>query len=58
VFFGYSDFHKGYKCLDVPSGHIYISQDVIFDEEVFPFSTLHPNAGARLRSKIELLIQL
>jgi hypothetical protein len=39
----------------VPSGRIYISQDVIFDEEVFSFSTLHPNAGAHLRSEIELL---
>jgi hypothetical protein len=57
VFLGYSDLHKGYKCLDVSSGCIYISCDVIFDEEVFPFFNLHPNAGARLRSKIELLHQ-
>lgn len=27
----------------------------MFDEEVFPFSELHPNAGARLCSKINLL---
>jgi hypothetical protein len=39
----------------VPSGRIYISRDVIFDEEIFPFSTLHPNACARLQSEIELL---
>jgi hypothetical protein len=49
--------HKGYKCLDVSSTRIYISRDVIFDEEVFPFSNLHPNAGARLRSEIALLHQ-
>jgi hypothetical protein len=55
VFLGYSDLRKGYKCQDVSSGRIYISRDVIFDKEVFPFSKLHPNAGARLRSKIELL---
>jgi hypothetical protein len=54
VFLGYSDFHKGYKCLDVPSSHIYISRDVIFDEDAFPFSKLHPNAGARPRSDVEL----
>jgi hypothetical protein len=28
---------------------------VIFDDSFFPFSKLHPNAGARLRSKISLL---
>jgi hypothetical protein len=57
VFLGYNDLHKGYKCLDVSSGRIYISRDVIFDEEVFPFSNLHPNAGAHLRFEIALLHQ-
>jgi hypothetical protein len=28
---------------------------LFFDETVFPFSTLHPNTGARLRSEISLL---
>jgi hypothetical protein len=55
AFLGYSNLHKGYKCLDIQSGRVYISQDVIFDEEVFPFSTLHSNAGARLRAEIALL---
>jgi hypothetical protein len=27
----------------------------VFDEEIFPFSGLHANAGARLRSEIVLL---
>jgi hypothetical protein len=31
---------------------------VIFDDSVFPFSKLHPNAGAHLRSKISLLPSL
>jgi hypothetical protein len=47
--------HKGFKCLDIPTGRIYISRDVIFDEQVFPFADLHSNVGARLRSEIELL---
>lgn len=47
--------HKGFKCLDVKAGRVYISRDVIFDEDVFPFANLHPNAGARLRSEILLL---
>jgi hypothetical protein len=55
AFLGYSNLHKGYKCLDIQSGRVYISRDVIFDEGVFPFSTLHSNAGARLRAEIALL---
>lgn len=47
--------HKGFKCLDVTEGHVYISHDVVFDESVYPFSKLHPNAGVRLRSEILLL---
>ena len=28
---------------------------MVFDENVFPFATLHPNAGARLKQDILLL---
>nr|AAU90262.1 integrase core domain containing protein [Oryza sativa Japonica Group]ABF97857.1 retrotransposon protein, putative, Ty1-copia subclass, expressed [Oryza sativa Japonica Group] len=55
VFLGYSNIHKGFKCLDVATGRVYISRDVVFDENIFPFSQLHSNAGARLRSEILLL---
>jgi hypothetical protein len=54
VFFGYS-LHKGYKCLDIFTGRIYILRDVTFDERVFPFAHLHPNADAQLRNEILLL---
>jgi hypothetical protein len=47
--------HKGVKCLDVSTGRIYISRDVVFDENVFPFASLHPNAGALLKQQILLL---
>jgi hypothetical protein len=40
IFLGYSLLHKGYKCLHLPSGRLYISRDVIFVENKFPFSTL------------------
>jgi hypothetical protein len=55
AFLGYSNLHKGYKCLDISTGRLYISCDIVFDESVFPFATLHSNAGARLRAKIDLL---
>jgi hypothetical protein len=37
--------HKGFKCLDVTKGRIYISRDAIFDENVFPLASLHPSTG-------------
>jgi histone deacetylase 1/2 len=55
VFLGYSNLHKGFKCLDVKSGRVYISRDVVFDEDNFPFSKLHANAGSRLRQEVLLL---
>jgi histone deacetylase 1/2 len=55
VFLGYSPRHKGVKCLEISTGRVYISRDVVFDENVFPFASLHPNAGAQLRNEILLL---
>ncbi|TXG62698.1 hypothetical protein EZV62_009692 [Acer yangbiense] len=42
TFIGYSNRHKGYKCLD-SSGHVYVSRDVIFNEHSFPFSIKNSN---------------
>lgn len=42
VFLGYSTAHKGYKCLS-PSGIIFISKDVIFNEFRFPYTDLFPS---------------
>jgi hypothetical protein len=55
LFLGYSPLHKGVKCLDVTTGRVYISRDVVFDENIFPFASLHPNAGRRLTQDILLL---
>jgi hypothetical protein len=54
VVLGHSNQHKGYKCLEPSSGHVYISHDVIFDETTFPFSSLHVNDGAHLQAEILL----
>ena len=37
VFIGYSAMHKGYRCLDTQSNHVYISRHVVFDESQFSF---------------------
>jgi hypothetical protein len=58
VFFEYSNLHKGFKCLDAATGCIYISWDVTFDENIFPFSKLHLNAGAKLWSQVQLMPDL
>lgn len=39
LFLGYSLHHKGYKCLH-PSGRMYISDSVIFNELEFPYHSL------------------
>ena len=38
MFLGYSLLHCGYKCLHISIGRLYISLDVIFLENLFPFS--------------------
>ncbi|CAH9137975.1 unnamed protein product [Cuscuta epithymum] len=40
VFLGYASEYKGYRCLDPISGRVYISRNVRFLENVFPYSKL------------------
>ncbi|KAA8533788.1 hypothetical protein F0562_031305 [Nyssa sinensis] len=44
VFLGFSNMHRGYKCLDPSTGKIIVSRHVVFDEHVFPFS--HPTPAS------------
>ncbi|PKU70166.1 Retrovirus-related Pol polyprotein from transposon TNT 1-94 [Dendrobium catenatum] len=40
VFLGYSDLHKGYKCLSIKTNKITISRHITFQEQRFSFSDL------------------
>jgi hypothetical protein len=41
IFLGYSPLHKGYKCFHVSSSRVYISRDVIFNENHFPSANVN-----------------
>lgn len=45
VYLGLSPMHKGHKCLS-PSGRIYISKDVTFNEGKFPYIFLFPQSSS------------
>jgi hypothetical protein len=45
---------KDIKCLDVSIGRVYISHNVIFDENVFPFSQ-NSNPGSGIYCANDLL---
>jgi hypothetical protein len=55
VFIGYSPHHKGIKCLHTSTDRVYISRDVAFDENFFPFASLNPNVGKCHKDEILLL---
>jgi hypothetical protein len=57
VFLGYSSSHKGYKCIDVTIGWVYVSWDVVFDENIFPFSQLHPMQVPNFMPRSNSIIQ-
>jgi hypothetical protein len=47
-----------HKCLDPSEERVYISRDVIFDEQVFSFTSMQLNVGAQLWSELALLPDL
>lgn len=43
LFLDYSNSHKGYKCLDLSNNRLYISRDVLFNENSFPLAKSRPS---------------
>ena len=41
VFLGYTEKYKGYRCLHPPTGRVYLSRHVLFDEERFPYADVY-----------------
>jgi len=54
VFLGYSLHYKGCHCLHIPTGQIYISRNVIFDETSFSFQHLLVPAPSSLSQPASL----
>lgn len=54
LFIGYSDSHKGFKCL-FSSGRLYISRHVVFNHNEFPFLNLFSSNLNSNNSNIALL---
>ncbi|PKU80183.1 Retrovirus-related Pol polyprotein from transposon TNT 1-94 [Dendrobium catenatum] len=48
VFLGYSDKHKGYKCLNQDNNNIIISRHVTFIEHLFPFMQITSSATTQI----------
>ncbi|KAF5451952.1 hypothetical protein F2P56_027003 [Juglans regia] len=47
---GYSPDHKGYNCLNISTGCVYLSRDVIFREDIFSFAVHNPLASSSVPS--------
>ena len=52
VFIGYSLNYKGYRCLDLSSGRLYLSRHVVFDESFFPFASVTHTTNSSSKSPL------
>ncbi|CAL2258851.1 unnamed protein product [Prunus armeniaca] len=42
VFLGYAGQYKGYICFSLTTNRLFVTKHVLFDETVFPFTSVHP----------------
>ena len=52
VFVGYTEKHKAYRCLHPPTGRVYISRHVLFDEETFPYTDVYKHLLPRAQTPL------
>lgn len=50
IFIGYDDDYKGYKVIDLETHRIYMSRDVVFNEEKFPVQEKHDEINSAFMS--------
>lgn len=55
VFLGYNEKYKGYRCFYPPTGKVFISRHVLFDESQYPFADIYihlhkPNESVLLQA--------
>lgn len=53
VFLGYSAGYKGYKLLDLDTNEVLISRNVVFHEDIFPFSSTEDSLPEDFFSKVD-----
>ncbi|KAJ4764474.1 Gag/pol [Rhynchospora pubera] len=56
VFIGYAMSQKGYRCLHVSTGRVFVSRHVVFNEQIFPFQSesLQSNSEPSVAQTTEL----
>lgn len=52
VFLGYNEKYKGYRCFHPPTGKVYISRHVLFDEYCFPFSGIYSQSHSSVTTPL------
>lgn len=57
LFLGYFTSHKGYKCLS-PSGMLFISKDVLFNESRFPYNDIFVSNSESSQSLSKVFISV
>ncbi|KAL5849283.1 hypothetical protein ACOSQ4_007296 [Xanthoceras sorbifolium] len=58
VFMGYPPDMKGYRLYDIITKQFFISRDVIFHEDIFPFHTINSSASTLVNPFPELVLPI